>query len=263
MTMTIENITALRPKADDSTSIADAIAAAEKARDTASRTAVDRRGKAATALLTATDAEIDAAEAEAVQADRTVQRIDVILAELRPKLVEAQERERAEANQLLVDEAVRLDTAFLVAWDKLYSPLVEAAAKIAAAKRAADAALQSAQQALGIPTGLGATELPSHEAALHRSIFAVVYMPRQQRRIELMQELAKLAPTEIAQAEAAAVKGDRQARELRAAADADQKRREEAGRAQVAAERAGQPNRTMPSGIERANVTITSAAQGA
>jgi hypothetical protein len=263
MTMTIENITALRPKADDSTSIADAIAAAEKARDTASKTAVDRRGKAATALLTATDAEIDAAEAEAIKADRTVQRIEVILTELRPKLVEAQEREQAEANQILVDEAVRLDAAFVTAWGKHYTPLVEAAAKIAVAKRAADVALQSAQQALGITTGLGSTDLPSHEAALHRSIFAVVYMPRQQRRVELMQELAKLAPSEIARVEAEAVEGDRRDRESRATAEAMQKRREEVGRAQVAAEQAGQPNRTMPRGIERANVTITSAAQGA
>lgn len=264
MTMTIEDIAALRPAGEDSTSIAAAIAKAEEASANATKAATDQRGQAATALLNGTDAEIDAAEAEAIKADRTVKRIDVILTELRPKLADAQAREQAEANQLLVDEAVRLDAAFLAAWDKHYTPLVEAAAKITLAKRAADDALRTAQAALGIATGLGATQLPSHEDSLHRSIFADVWLPnRHLRRVELMQELAKLAPSEIARAEAERREGEQRERDQRAAESAERTRREAEGRAQVEAERAGQPIRTMPSGIERANVTITSAAQGA
>lgn len=96
-TMDLDDVLALRPVATDSASIAAAIARAEAARaDTLAR-AEALAAEIPDLLLVADNASITAKEAEAVDARRTVERIDVLLEAMRQTLPEAERQERIAA----------------------------------------------------------------------------------------------------------------------------------------------------------------------
>jgi hypothetical protein len=109
---TLFDIKALRPKAEDSVSIAAAIEAAEAAQVAAEAHAKERAAFRAGALLTATEDELIEAERDAARARLIIDRIGALLQKLRGELADALRRERLDGVRRTIEEANAAQAAF-------------------------------------------------------------------------------------------------------------------------------------------------------
>lgn len=253
--MQLSSILSLRPKDTDAASISAAIDKAEAASAEALDLASSLDHKAAGSLLTATDAEIDQAERDAAAARRSADRIDALIGELKGALAEAMQREKVDERAARIAEAVRLDGLFVDAWGSNWPAITKAAAKIAAAMRAADAAIDA------VDGGLNPfREVPRYEIAAETGYHALINWPdlARARLLDGVLRVAELAPSEIARAQAAADAEMQRYTDRKAQDAAAQAVQAAAYRAQMAMEQAEEDRQRMSRSIpsDRAQTTI-------
>lgn len=248
--MNFVDILALRPAANDSASLIDAIAKAEDARIQALDQASHLNAEMARTLLTADDATMEAAEREAATARRASDRIEALIGQMKPMLAEAQEREAADGVQRLVESAIAADEIFVATFRKLFPSLVEKAALILTAKRHAD-------EAIALVSSMG-NGLPRYKA-----------FPQIERGIadplQLVLAVAEVAPSEIERRQAALNAETARVDEKRQREKQARLSLEIEGRERMRLESEMQEEvrlaKIMPLGIERAHVLINGQGQ--
>lgn len=142
------DLASLRPKGSDPQSITLAIAQAQQASDETARWIVEANAKRREKLLTADDAELAAIEQAIATAHRDLQRLEMVIEELRLRLVDA-EREAKIAELRALGERARaaVDTARTAITAK-YSGLVAELRELVAVDDEAEALFRAYAKAL-------------------------------------------------------------------------------------------------------------------
>lgn len=169
--MKFADVLALRPAANDSASILAAIEKAEAAARAAISRAHELERQRTASLLTATDAEMEAAEREAAEARRGAERIGALLNEMQTALEAARRREAVEAVREQIEQANKLGEDFVAAWKAKYAKAASVIRDLLLMEAASVKADQQAREAIEEARSRGITDALPELAHARSALF--------------------------------------------------------------------------------------------